>query len=217
MTDPTAVCEELKRGLADLPHTRSGVLLAGRFAVETVTYPASDFSRFVRTEIIEQGHGLRLLLTRADTMELGGRSLRCLAGNGHAFVRVSSAPVPHLAFLGTELALVHAGARDGHPQILVARREATAALHQYQQVLWGHAAELAPAGRPARSPQMDQIQLGVLRMLGSGMKDDTAARQMNMSVRTYRRHVAAILKTLDVNTRFEAGLRSAELGLLSLN
>jgi hypothetical protein len=38
---------------------------------------------------------------------------------------------------------------------------------------------------------------------------------MNVSVRTYRRHVAAILKSLHVNTRFEAGLKAAELGLLS--
>ena len=60
---------------------------------------------------------------------------------------------------------------------------------------------------------LDNTQSQVLHKLCEGMKDETAARQMNVSVRTYRRHVASILKTLDVSSRFEAGLKVAELGL----
>ncbi|MGH2602897.1 MAG: response regulator transcription factor, partial [Dehalococcoidia bacterium] len=53
----------------------------------------------------------------------------------------------------------------------------------------------------------------VLRLLDAGYKDDAAARQLGMSVRTYRRHVAEIMRSLGATSRFQAGARAAELGL----
>ncbi|MER5883126.1 LuxR C-terminal-related transcriptional regulator [Streptomyces sp. NPDC001941] len=61
----------------------------------------------------------------------------------------------------------------------------------------------------------DSVQSQVLRLLCSGAKDEAAARQMGVSVRTYRRYVARILKSLDVTSRFQAGIRAAELGLVA--
>jgi DNA-binding NarL/FixJ family response regulator len=36
-----------------------------------------------------------------------------------------------------------------------------------------------------------------------------------VSLRTYRRHVAEIMRELDANSRFQAGARAVELGLLA--
>ncbi|MDG9711379.1 hypothetical protein [Streptomyces sp. DH10] len=53
----------------------------------------------------------------------------------------------------------------------------------------------------------------VLRALGSGATDETAARELGMSLRTYRRRVAERLNALGAGSRFQAGMRAGELGL----
>jgi DNA-binding NarL/FixJ family response regulator len=54
----------------------------------------------------------------------------------------------------------------------------------------------------------------VLEQLREGHTDDLAARQLQISLRTYRRHVAALMRELGVSSRFQAGVRAVELGLL---
>lgn len=53
----------------------------------------------------------------------------------------------------------------------------------------------------------------MLRALGSGATDEAAARELGMSLRTYRRRVAELLTSLEAASRFQAGLRAGELGL----
>jgi DNA-binding NarL/FixJ family response regulator len=50
-------------------------------------------------------------------------------------------------------------------------------------------------------------------MLGAGLKDETAARELGLSLRTYRRRVADLMAALGADSRFQAGLRARELGL----
>ncbi|WP_431043668.1 LuxR family transcriptional regulator [Streptomyces sp. P1-3] len=54
----------------------------------------------------------------------------------------------------------------------------------------------------------------ILDWLRLGVTDEVAARQLSVSVRTYRRYVAEIMTLLGANSRFQAGVRAAELGLL---
>ncbi|MFG1868437.1 helix-turn-helix transcriptional regulator [Micromonospora arborensis] len=54
----------------------------------------------------------------------------------------------------------------------------------------------------------------VLTMLDSGYTDETAARKLGVSVRTYRRYVAETMAQLDVSSRFQAGVRAATLNLI---
>ncbi len=62
-------------------------------------------------------------------------------------------------------------------------------------------------------PRLDRESRRVLRALGSGATDETAARELGMSVRTYRRRVASLLHALEAGSRFQAGVRAGELGL----
>ncbi|MFJ3793057.1 LuxR C-terminal-related transcriptional regulator [Kitasatospora sp. NPDC090091] len=55
----------------------------------------------------------------------------------------------------------------------------------------------------------------ILEMLSEGHTDEAAAQELNVSLRTYRRHVAEIMRELGANSRFQAGVRAVELGLLS--
>ncbi|MEU3465617.1 helix-turn-helix transcriptional regulator [Streptomyces sp. NPDC006733] len=54
----------------------------------------------------------------------------------------------------------------------------------------------------------------IVQCLRRGLTDDAAARELGISVRTYRRHVADIVRALGASSRFQAGFHAAELGLL---
>ncbi|WP_432039686.1 response regulator transcription factor [Streptomyces cucumeris] len=54
----------------------------------------------------------------------------------------------------------------------------------------------------------------VLEPLREGQSDEVAARTLNVSLRTYRRQVAEVMSALGVSSRFQAGVRAVELGLL---
>lgn len=54
----------------------------------------------------------------------------------------------------------------------------------------------------------------ILECLRTGHTDEVAAREMKVSLRTYRRYVAEVMRELGASSRFQAGVRAVELGLL---
>jgi DNA-binding CsgD family transcriptional regulator len=62
-------------------------------------------------------------------------------------------------------------------------------------------------------PRLDPDGQRILTMLAAGLTDQAAARQLGISVRTYRRRVAELMKLLAAESRFQAGVRAGELGL----
>ncbi|WFB08799.1 hypothetical protein LRS74_18430 [Streptomyces sp. LX-29] len=79
---------------------------------------------------------------------------------------------------------------------------------------WGSARPLAEHLRLAERLHTDSARL-ILGRLRAGRTDDAAAREIQVSLRTYRRHVAAIMRDVGANSRFQAGVRAVELGLLA--
>lgn len=59
------------------------------------------------------------------------------------------------------------------------------------------------------------IRERVLESLYAGRPDAVAADRMDISLRTYRRHVAEIMRELGAESRFQAGVRAVELRLLT--
>jgi DNA-binding NarL/FixJ family response regulator len=80
------------------------------------------------------------------------------------------------------------------------------------EAAWESAAGLTTFFAAPR-PRIDAQARQILRALGSGLTDEAAARKLGMSLRTYRRRIAELLVALDAGSRFQAGLRAAELGL----
>jgi DNA-binding NarL/FixJ family response regulator len=52
----------------------------------------------------------------------------------------------------------------------------------------------------------------LLALLAAGVKDDAIGRQLGLSVRTMRRRVRRLLKLLDAQTRFQAGVQATRRG-----
>ena len=55
---------------------------------------------------------------------------------------------------------------------------------------------------------------GILTALNDGLTDEAAARALGLSLRTYRRRVAELMAAMGATSRFQAGSRARELGLV---
>ncbi|MGH3622214.1 MAG: DNA-binding response regulator [Sciscionella sp.] len=80
------------------------------------------------------------------------------------------------------------------------------------EAAWQGATELAVYDRGLEDVRALAPQ--ILMLLRDGIKDEAAARELDLSVRTYRRRVAELLAALDATSRFQAGVRARELGLV---
>ena len=67
------------------------------------------------------------------------------------------------------------------------------------------------------SANIDSLQKSILHLMALGLKDDVVARQLGMATRTCRRHVSVIMENLGVASRFQAGVRATELGLIQVD
>ncbi|WP_445519105.1 LuxR C-terminal-related transcriptional regulator [Streptomyces sp. NEAU-174] len=86
-------------------------------------------------------------------------------------------------------------------------------LHQLLCGMWD------TAQRPMRPLSFEggargRVLREVLTLMAEGYKDDAAARKLGLSVRTYRRYVADIMRDLQVESRFQAGVRAVRAGLM---
>jgi DNA-binding NarL/FixJ family response regulator len=92
--------------------------------------------------------------------------------------------------------------------------EVVRAISAFFQSVWDDA---TPANRGVIFADHQQTVLTrrVLSALHAGVPDKVAARQLNVSERTYGRYVAEAMAAIGANSRFHAGVRAAELGLLA--
>lgn len=80
------------------------------------------------------------------------------------------------------------------------------------EAAWRGATDLAVVD--AQTATLRRLAPRVLELLASGCKDETAARSLDLGVRTYRRRVAELMAALGADSRFQAGVRARELGLI---
>jgi DNA-binding NarL/FixJ family response regulator len=59
---------------------------------------------------------------------------------------------------------------------------------------------------------LSEQELTTLRLLAAGMKDEQIARSIGVSVRTVSRTVSDLMRHLDAQSRFQAGLRASQAG-----
>lgn len=129
-------------------------------------------------------------------------------------VRVVSAPMTPVVLVDGRAALVCPDPAGQRPVSVVRSESVVRAFQTLFTTLWRHSA--APLGRAdfgggARGRLVRQI----LQQLYAGVIDDVAARDLSVSVRTYRRYVAEIMETLGATSRFQAGVHAARNGLLA--
>ncbi|MFG2492879.1 LuxR C-terminal-related transcriptional regulator [Streptomyces caniferus] len=69
--------------------------------------------------------------------------------------------------------------------------------------------------RRVHEVELTERERMVLRMFAAGLKDGAIARNLGVSDRTLRRTIAPLLTKLGADSRFQAGMKAVERGLLS--
>ncbi|MEU4603192.1 helix-turn-helix domain-containing protein [Kribbella sp. NPDC023972] len=86
------------------------------------------------------------------------------------------------------------------------------ALLRLFELLWQQASPLAPSASDGPLSGEDQQ---LLALAAAGLTDQAIARRLGVAQRTIERRMQRILKALDATTRFQAGLRAGQRGLLA--
>lgn len=128
-------------------------------------------------------------------------------------VRVARIPLLAAVVVDGRAALVCADAAVGRRASTIRDPGVVEAMRTLFTGIWRKslaAGERLDDGDRSRKEMLRQI----LEWLRLGVTDEVAARELSVSVRTYRRYVAEMMSLLGADSRFQAGVRAAELGLL---
>lgn len=129
-----------------------------------------------------------------------------------ATVRLCQLQLPTVLLVDGRFALTFtADGPDGRLTV-VRDRAVLDTLRSLYSTMWDHAVTFGVHERVAWAT--DDLNRRVLELLGTGCSDEAASRQLDVSVRTYRRRVAELMSRLGAKSRFHAGLRAGQLGLV---
>ena len=164
--------------------------------------------------ILRRGVRLRTLYTRSQLVDEPMLDYVRMMQRHGADVRIADT-LPHrlVIFDRTVSFLPVDPRRPGNGALVVREPAITANLVMLFESLWAGAQELEEA-LAAGLPAASELDRSVLMLMSSGVKDEAAARQLGISDRTYRRHVADILIRLGSSSRFQAGVEAVRRGWL---
>lgn len=173
-----------------------------------VTYAANDARTWVSPSQPAPGVRTRKLYRPGVLLDPTGAQHARFAATAGAQVRITTTELTEALVVDRRVAIL---AGDGSFTV-VWIPDVVAGVHALLETAWGDAADLADYERDYGETCLMAPRM--LELLGSGATDGVAARSMGLSLRTYRRQVTQLLVTLGATSRFQAGARARELGLL---
>jgi DNA-binding NarL/FixJ family response regulator len=208
------------RGESEL-RARAGHLFAGvqeeflcaATDLNTWSHPESrvTISQRMRTPL-SNGIVVRKLYTSAALADDEQRDHLLQIAAAGAQIRICDAGLPHETIIIDRRVLFLAGpGAPGDREFTVTTSPALIdPVHALFDATWETAVPLADR---QELPLIGPDARDILRALGAGLTDEVAARRLGISLRTYRRRVADLMRTLDSDSRFQAGVRAGELGI----
>lgn len=134
-----------------------------------------------------------------------------------ARIRLIDEPVDHrMLVYDRSVAVVPADAGASSRGALVTRQPALVGniVVLFDQV-WSTARDFVASTRSRSAPvPLSRMDKRVLTLLATVDKDEVGARELGISLRTYRRHVADLMTRLGAGNRFQAGVMAKEKGWL---
>jgi hypothetical protein len=135
-------------------------------------------------------------------------STEVVRGRRGVEVRITNRRMPDTIIVDDEMAFIRLP-NAKREALIIRSPEVTGMLQAFYEEAWSTANPLCLHENWAQIKR-------VLGMLANGYKDDVAARHLGMSVRTYRRYVADLMRDLNAQSRFQVGVRAAQLGWMDL-
>ncbi|MQA08325.1 MAG: DNA-binding response regulator [Pseudonocardiaceae bacterium] len=138
--------------------------------------------------------------------------LRGLADSG-AEIRITPDEINETIIFDRRIVILAGDASYGvRGYSVITRQEVVAGVQSLFEAAWRAGTELAVYD--AQIAEIRTLAPRIMELLGSGCKDETAARTLGLGVRTYRRRVAELMNALGASSRFQAGVRARELGVV---
>jgi DNA-binding CsgD family transcriptional regulator/sugar-specific transcriptional regulator TrmB len=169
-------------------------------------------------EIITRGVRMRVLYQHTVRADLSMHSYASTLVSAGAQVRTADQLTERMLIFDRQTVFIPKWSqRDQTPGAVIVREPVLVSfLCSLFEQFWLTAVPFGLEGPGYRSVS-DELRRSILRLLGQGLKDEGVARKLGMSVRTCRRHIAALMHELGAESRFEAGVKAAQLGLLKEN
>jgi DNA-binding CsgD family transcriptional regulator/sugar-specific transcriptional regulator TrmB len=141
--------------------------------------------------------------------ELNSDYLRELVALG-AKVRVTDEPIQRLIIMDERVAVVPIDpANSSRGALIVQQPGLLAGFLRLFHRTWDAAKVLAWEEAPDPAGELTEEDRQVLAFLATGKTDETAARELGVSVRHLRRRVARLMNRLGAASRFEAGVEAS--------
>jgi DNA-binding CsgD family transcriptional regulator len=176
-----------------------------------------DRSLELDAELVARGLTVRAVYGRAAA--LGPRARKYLKELGGIGVEVRLAdrvPFDLLLFDATTAVMPSAPSRPSDPMLVLQGSDLMGTYVAMYEDVWSRSAPfdgLEGTSMPGTG-LLSGRQEDVLRYLAAGLSDEQIGRRLGVSARTVRRIAAELMTEIGATSRFQAGVRAAELGLV---
>jgi DNA-binding CsgD family transcriptional regulator len=159
--------------------------------------------------VLERSVSVRVVCPHRSRAGFASRAkAKRLIADGAEIRTLSQVPQAAVVF-DRSLAVMFSFDEEGYPTARRVRdRNVVRFLLDMFGQLWDSATPFA-AEDTGYADAIDDLQQSVARLMAQGLTDEVVARRLGMSVRTCRRHIAALLQNLDAVSRFQAGVLAA--------
>ncbi|HKN54326.1 MAG TPA: DNA-binding response regulator [Amycolatopsis sp.] len=124
-------------------------------------------------------------------------------------IRISDREINETILVDRKMAIL---AGQDRRYSVITRPDLVRGIESLFEAAWHGATDLA--AYDAKFAELREQAPRILELLSSGCKDETAARTLGVGLRTYRRRVAELMDALGATSRFQAGARARDAGLL---
>lgn len=208
-------------GEAEIEAALDGVAATSRRKVLSMHPSASLSERQLEESMVRNrrllARGVRVRVIHTEAMKntaQGATYLRSLQDVG-VEVRLAALLPFRLILVNTTLAYLSAAPRGaGMTALELFGQELCGTLSELFEYCWMIGQNPLRGYDVTSSSRFSNRELVMLRMFASGMKDEAMARSLGISSRTLRRITSEIMSKIGAESRFQAGVKATELGLL---
>ena len=183
-----------------------GVRQEVMFLVPDYVPTALEFSSALVAELLRRGGRLRLVLQADVANEPAVAEYTAWLGTRNVVPRVlDHVPVRALT-IDQSIGMVF----EGPTHRMMYTPSAVRSLCRFTELLWDRAIPAPESVASLPTPRAERI----LRLLADGLTDEAVARKIGVSVRTVRNDIASSMSEMSAQSRFQAGVHAAQLGLV---
>ncbi len=203
-------------------HIDAAALHCRTEAVSTHVGAQSDADRLARwaeadLSMLRRGVSRRMLFQHISRTSPGMRTLVRRLAEYRGGVRTTAEGFETMSIFDRRVAFVSLVAEGDDPPgaVRITHHAVVAFLHRGFERLWAGALPFEEAETAQDRASADNRML-LLRLMASGLKDEAIAHRLGMATRTCRRYISALMEELGATSRFQAGMKIAQLGILAL-